>query len=172
VVEWLCFCEDLLPRCAERALPLRTRKLLFLRSRMRVVDEADATKVTQLSFEDFLECLVRAVALLPLPTADELDSTNCENCFAFFRLLEATGKYDEFVSRRAPLGLPAVDGGEGPTAEQMATLPFRIEQTILHAINVVESSGKSSYEDGELTDKEVRAFLARQGSINKIKRAV
>jgi len=166
VTEWLMICEDLLPR-ADTIFSLRLRKLCFLRSRMRTIDEtASRTRLTQLYFEDFLECLCRAAVYIPLPTNEELEESECENVWFFWRKLLETGSYNAFVDSHPPPGIdtivektddfmPCIIGRDG--------IPMwrRVEHLIVNAITTVEKKIAKG-EDGKLTELEVAKYIAKR----------
>jgi len=158
--EWLAVCDDLLPR-ADAAFPLRARKLCFLRSRMRIISEtASRTRLTQHSFEDFLECLVRASVLIPLPTDQELVDAGCDNCWFFFKKLVAEGTAATFFASHPPPGILDARGllQLGANAIPVAR---RVEHLIVHAIITIETQVATKVsEDGKVEDKEVASPFA------------
>ena len=68
--EWRQLMRDL--RFYDEDYKDREASLTFAWSRMRVIDERkSAVKLTQLSFEDFLECFVRIATLKAIPTLEQ-----------------------------------------------------------------------------------------------------
>ena len=71
----------------------REFSLTFLWARMRVIDETPAksrVKLTQLSFEDFLEALVRVACIKTLPTQEEIFDAGHADAGAFMLALQVT----------------------------------------------------------------------------------
>ena len=74
--EWRKFVHDL--RLADHILTPRLVTLVFVWSRMRVVDEAKRrVRLTNHHFEDFLESLVRVASIKPWPSAEQIRQVGC-----------------------------------------------------------------------------------------------
>lgn len=77
----------------------------FLWSRMLVIDEdnpAERVKMFNLSFEDFLECMVRLAHEMALPTDEEISERGSQDAGYFFADLKAKDvtDYHEFVAEK------------------------------------------------------------------------
>ena len=102
VVEWVQLARDL--AIIDDDLSIDDARLIFLWSRMRVIDEnalKSREKVENLSFWDFLEAIVRAALCKALPTDDQLEASGQADAFEFLMHLRETSreKYENFVKR-------------------------------------------------------------------------
>ncbi len=96
--EWMdfVFALDLI----DDEFTIRDATTCFVNARMRVIDEyakGSMIKVKNLSFEDFLEALVRVATMKALPTEEEVADAGCDDAGGFFLKLKAAFKYDSFV---------------------------------------------------------------------------
>ena len=82
--EWMAMCEQL--ELIDAVFTVRRARLVFLWSRMRVVNEASGgarLRVTHLLFEDFLEAIVRVALAKALPTDAEVRAEGCSDVGEF-----------------------------------------------------------------------------------------
>ena len=97
--EWLELLEDL--GWLDAQFGERLASLCFVLSRLRVCVEAELkgrTKLLQLSYEDWLEALVRVAASKALPTDNECENANVADGGEFMIRLQSQG-YSAFFSR-------------------------------------------------------------------------
>jgi len=94
--QWLAVCE---PLVSDTAFGRVQAAYCFQYSRMFVVDESSrrgARRMRHLSFEDFLEAVVRLAQLLPLPTDDEIAAEGCDGAADFLARLGAGDRREVF----------------------------------------------------------------------------
>ena len=102
VVEWVQLARDL--AIIDEDLSVDDAKLVFLWSRLRVIDEDSVKsreKVENLAFWDFLEAIVRCAHCKALPTDEQLEERECADAFEFLNDLKENDydNYEEFISR-------------------------------------------------------------------------
>jgi hypothetical protein len=101
--EWKEFVRD--TELVDRDFTSREVAISFAWSRMRVVNTdvfASKIKMLQLSFEDFLEALVRVAALKALPNDEEIYDYECEDAGDFILKLRGSDPvgWNAFLDRR------------------------------------------------------------------------
>ena len=95
-LEWRLLLRDL--QLIDDDFRDREAALTFSWSRMRVVDERPLlkrAKLTQLTFVDFLDCLVRMATLKALPSQEQIFDADCEDAGDF--ILRMRGTPDEYA---------------------------------------------------------------------------
>ena len=133
----------------------RDVSICFVTSRLRAVKEADTkgrAKLLQLSFEDFLEVLVRVATRKALPTDDEVRKAGYEDGSEhLFQLKLEPKAWSAFlVSHNVPWG-----------AKPLQPLHRALDHLIASMFRAV-SKGKSSVSfKGKLSEAQVRAFQAQ-----------
>ena len=144
-------------------LSINEAMLYFVFSRMRVIDELDVqsrAKMVNISFEDFLEVLIRIAARKVWPDDDETRAeceARGESCDAedirwhsaevIFKLQHtATTALNDFVERHRE-----------PTAPPQPAIWERMENLILLIVKHIDLN-----HDQALGDKEVRRFLRQR----------
>ena len=80
----------MLAELLDAELTNREAAIIFCWSRMLVVDEfKHRTKFTNMTFEDFLEALVRMATMMSFPTQIEIDAVHATNAGEFLIALQA-----------------------------------------------------------------------------------
>ena len=144
----------------DEAFQQREGTLAFVFSRMRVIDEESERgkkKMTALSFEDFLEALVRCATMKALPTKAELLVAGAHDAGLFLVELRANPQaYNTFVEARerayeAPLRQP---------------IERCVEHLISLVIRTVETSIKDKPEDYDfrISKNEIIRFYRQGGA--------
>eukprot|EP00966_Prymnesium_polylepis_P042623 990362-Prymnesium_polylepis.2 len=115
--------------------------LCFSWCRMRVIDESGDTKrpkLVQLSFEDFLEALVRIATMKSLPTDDEIEVMGaCDGGQFLLMLREDPAMYDEFMESHDPAwGEPLLQPADR-SADHLCTLLMRLVKGSKDTTNLV-----------------------------------
>lgn len=137
----------------------REASLCFVWSRMRVLDLRPLkakVKLTQLSFEDFLEGLVRVSCLKTLPTQEQVFDAECEDAAEFILTMrEKPDEYAAFVAANARSWDAMPDDGARSNVENICAV-------LLRTIEKAVRPGKK----GELKQRDVsdfrRACLAKR----------
>ena len=165
--EWRKFVTDL--RLMDHVLTPRLVTLVFVWSRMRVVDEVKRrVRLTNHHFEDFLESLVRVAVIKPWPSAEEIRQAGCLDAGHFIIKLQSelaaqegteavggTGKeprtcYDEWCEAR-----------RRPSYDSEPELPVAVcvAQLLSYIFNVIEGSTHSAgAHDLNISQREASLF--------------
>ena len=89
--EWVGFCEAMLPgECTATYLSERDLQRVFLKSRTHCIDPIHGNRrlrFRNLTFEDFVEAVIRVSMLAPLPTAEDLDEWGVSNAVEWYKEL-------------------------------------------------------------------------------------
>ena len=108
--QWKTFTKDF--SLVEEDFTAREVALTFVWSRMRVIEEENLegkTKNIQLSFEDFVEAIIRVATLKAFPLDEEIFDYDCEDAGEYILKLRADDPlgYKHFLHKRTPeWGLP------------------------------------------------------------------
>tara|TARA_B100000780_G_C21041757_1_gene418066 strand:+ start:92 stop:817 length:726 start_codon:yes stop_codon:yes gene_type:complete len=135
--EWKEFCVDL--GFVDAGFTLRDATSCFVRSRMQAVDECSEegwSRITNLSFEDFLEAFVRTACMKALPTDAEIDQAGLSDAgqFLLHMQLKRPDDYQDFLRNRAIN--PLHPGAAQPVArcvEHLCMLMVRIVERATQA---------------------------------------
>jgi hypothetical protein len=98
VAEFLDMMRDM--RFIDNDFTTREATLAFVWSRMRVIDELKEStrkKVEQISFEDWLEVLVRVATMKEMPTDEEIAAEGLDDPGYWLLKLQAEGRYETFA---------------------------------------------------------------------------
>ena len=133
--EWMAMCEQL--ELIDAVFTVRRARLVFLWSRMRVVNEASGgarLRVTHLLFEDFLEAIVRVALAKALPTDAEVRAEGCSDPGEFMiNLREHPDRCMRFVHEHSAVW-DAYDGVNAmprqPAASCVEALVWLIVRTV------------------------------------------
>lgn len=138
----------------------REATLAFVWSRMRCVDEssdASRRKLVHLSFEDFLEFLVRVSTMKALPTDAEIAAAGCADAGAFILGLQLfdANRYESFVADH--------------TGRWDKELPQPIDRCVDHLIHLIiktiEASAAAGSTDGKVSQREFTRFIEQGGAL-------
>ena len=103
--EWRELLDDL--EFIDRQFNEREARMCFVWSRMRVIREGDPKsrkKLLQLSFEDFLEAIVRVATMKALPTDKDIKQAGCHDAGEFYlrMIVECPNRVAPFIESREP----------------------------------------------------------------------
>ena len=157
-VEWTRLTKDL--RLVSPQFTSRHATLCFVWSRMRVVDEAKASsraRMVHLTFEDFLEALVRVACMKSFPTDRQIEQAGCADAGHFLLQLQCyPSLHAEFVAEHA----------QHWYSEPRQPACRCVDHLIALIIRTVEGSTEGS-NNLILTRGEAKAFMARGAASNK-----
>ena len=149
--DWLRCCRELRLLGGGQGLTLREATLCFTRSRTHVVDEArehSRRRMIHLSFEDFIECLVRTGLRLPVPTDEEIREAGCADAAEFVLQLRDN---DEAHSKFA-----------AEAATRPAQPPGRCVEHLLAVITrTVKAATAVGTKDTRLTERELKVYHSK-----------
>ena len=159
----------------DEAFQQREGVLCFVFSRLRVIDEESERgkrKLRHLSFEDFLEGLVRASTMKALPTTSELLRANVSDAGLF--LVELRGNpaaYATFVEARerawdAPLQQPIERCVEHLVSLIIRTVDASIGRASHEARGISKSEVMRFHRQGGARTSEARSSTVQRGAVN------
>lgn len=169
--EWLCMLRDL--DWIDEEFTMREASLAFSWARMRVIDEnaADSrAKLENLSFEDFLDALVRVATMKALPSEDELAEAGAPDAGLFLLDLRKRSEdkqaWLEAHARRwdEPLPMPIERA-----VHHLCMLMIRTIQATTAIAAGSKSAAMSKPRDApaDVTAAEVGRFRDKEGMRNK-----
>lgn len=152
---WICLCRDL--NLIGYDLSIEEARIIFMWSRMRVVDEDDPVnrqRIENLTFWGFLEAIVRVAQTKAMPTDDEVAATSYKDGGDFLLGLE---RDDHFAYRGF---VEANDRGWWMPLRQ----PIHKKLTILLSlmIHVLAASLKRWHQDGSLKQASSQMVKSRE----------
>ena len=156
--EWKEFVNDM--ELVDRDFTAREMALTFSWSRMRVIDPdilESKIKLLQLSFEDFLEAIVRTASLKAIPDDEEVYDYECEDAGEFILKLRGGDPlgWKTFLDKKIrPWGTP-MDQPIFRLVEGVCTLIFR---TIAHHVASAGDARKSVKDMDNLTLENIANF--------------
>lgn len=167
--EWKEMVKDL--QLYETDFTAREVNLTFVWSRMRVVDENNLdskVKLIQLSFEDFLEAIVRCAVLKAMPDDEQIYDYDCEDAGEFIIRIrsEDPQEYQRFIEGMQPVF------GEPPAQPIMKLVEHLCHYLCRTIASVIASSGdarkaKSVKEFNNMTPDNIRMFKKVARSSNR-----
>uniref|UniRef100_A0A7S4C2M6 Uncharacterized protein n=1 Tax=Chrysotila carterae TaxID=13221 RepID=A0A7S4C2M6_CHRCT len=150
--EWLQFVES--AALLDGRVTPRQGALCFLASRMAVINESShdsRMRMVNLTFEDFMEAIVRMSCLKALPTVEEIDDEGCGNAAEFYAQLKASQtRYESFVNEYSQQGF-------NDPRQPMHICTDHLCQIIIHEMEV--KIAKSGNYKGEVSTADVRRFI-------------
>jgi hypothetical protein len=153
--EWQRLTRDL--RLLDESFTPRLATLCFTWSKMRVIDESSLkgrAKLLHLSFEDFLEALVRMACMKGLPFDEEIAESECVDAGEFILELMCYPKlYEAFCRERA----------SGWDEEPLQPVARCLEHLIQVIVRTVEGSTKGK-DNMVLSETEAAEFFKRGGA--------
>uniref|UniRef100_A0A7S2HU36 Uncharacterized protein n=1 Tax=Haptolina brevifila TaxID=156173 RepID=A0A7S2HU36_9EUKA len=157
VAEWRTLLRDV--QLMDESIRPKEATLIFVLSRMRVVDERPVTskaRLCQLTFEDFLEALVRMSTVKVLPTQEQVFDNGCDSAFDFILGMREGGgeEYAAFVRlSMQPWNAPLRE----PIYQMLECLCSMIMSTIEHEL-MRERQNETRKSNSRISDKEVALF--------------
>lgn len=157
-VEWKRLVKDL--RLLDVDFTSREQDLAFTWSRMRIVNDENVEskkKIHQISFEDFLEVIVRCSIFKTLPTDEQIYAAGFEDAGDFILTLrdDQPADYAEWLSRNARDWQTPPNQAAFRLVEHMCSL---ITRTILQKITDTEDSSKAFADAENLTVENIELF--------------
>jgi hypothetical protein len=140
--EWVCFCREL--ALIGDDLSMQDARLIFQWSRMRVVDEDDATKrqrIENLTFWGFLEAMVRVAQSKALPTDEEVSERGYKDGGDFLIRMrkDHPSEYRAFVVKN---NRQWYEQTRQPIAKKLSILLLLIMRTLSANLRKWEASGQ------------------------------
>ena len=146
----------------------REVSLSFVWSRMRVVDEQkNSARLSQLSFDEFLEALIHVVAFKAIPLDDEVYESGCEDAGELMLL-----RLSLPPAERAMLVEAGMRDWDDPLPQPMCTL---LEGLLSYMVRFIESvlyGDNGAKNDGKISLAEVKKFKSEMATKREAQRKV
>lgn len=142
---WKCLLSDVV--LIDDYFTDRESTLAFIGSRMRVIDERDpitAKKISHLTFEDFLEALVRVADMKVLPTQEDVRTSPFDDVGFYYLDIVSRGpdSYSAWVrscrARVEQLNIERRERGE-PESSERQTIQRALESLLIIIIRTIEA---------------------------------
>ncbi|KOO26628.1 camp-dependent protein kinase regulatory subunit [Chrysochromulina tobinii] len=171
LAEWLALLEHL-GLFANEQLTQCDARLIFLWSRIRCCDDysnASERALRNLSYQDFLEAIVRLAAILALPTDEEIAEAHAADGGQYLLTLEeqATTEFRRFVhQRKQPLERATASGPRQPIARCVDHLMHYVAR-IVEANTSREGDGAPNLEISQLEAANFAKVRTRGAELKK-----